>query len=85
MTPCWAVLDRLDCAAGGELIEQGDRSDALLYIAAGRVEVQLELPDGRVIRVRAYEAGTLVGEIAFYTGASARPRSWRSSRRSPGG
>jgi sulfate permease, SulP family len=64
-----AVLDRLDCAAGGELIEQGDRSDALLYIAAGRVEVQLELPDGRVIRVRAYEAGTLVGEIAFYTGA----------------
>jgi SulP family sulfate permease len=65
-----AVLDRLDCPAGGRLIEQGDQSDALLYIAAGRVEVQLELPDGRLIRVRAYEAGTMVGEIAFYTGTA---------------
>jgi SulP family sulfate permease len=61
-------LERHDYLPGEVLIHQGDRSDSMLFIGHGRVEVRLRQPDGRTIRVRTFESGTVVGEIAFYLG-----------------
>jgi SulP family sulfate permease len=61
-------LERQDYMPGEVLIHQGERSDSMLFIGLGRVEVRLRQPDGRTIRVRTFESGTVVGEIAFYLG-----------------
>jgi SulP family sulfate permease len=61
-------LERHDYMPGEVLIHQGERSDSMLFIGLGRVEVRLRQPDGRTIRVRTFESGTVVGEIAFYLG-----------------
>jgi SulP family sulfate permease len=54
--------------AGKTLITQGADSDDLLFLESGRVEVRLELAGRAVLWLRAMEAGTVVGEIAFYLG-----------------
>jgi SulP family sulfate permease len=61
-------LERHDYMPGEVLIHQGERSDSMLFIGLGRVEIRLRQPDGRTIRVRTFESGTVVGEIAFYLG-----------------
>ena len=83
-----AALEREEHEAGGVLIRQGERSDSLLFIGDGRVEVRLGFPDGRSLRLRSFEAGTVVGEIAFYLGlprsasvvAVAPTTAWRLTR-----
>jgi sulfate permease, SulP family len=55
-----------DFAAGNALILQGADSSDLLFLESGRVEVRLEMAGRPVLRLRAMEPGTVVGEIAFY-------------------
>jgi SulP family sulfate permease len=56
-------------AAEGEfLMRQGEQSDDLLFIESGRVAVQLEIGEGRSVRLRAFGPGSVVGEIAMYLG-----------------
>ena len=40
----------------------------MYFIGAGRVAVQIELPEGRSVRICSIGSGALVGEIALYLG-----------------
>ena len=67
--PLMAYLERVDADANVTLMRRGDPSDALYFIESGRVNVQLETPDGDVIRLRSLRGGTVVGEVAMYRNA----------------
>ncbi|MGJ3241791.1 MAG: SLC26A/SulP transporter family protein [Opitutales bacterium] len=55
-------------AKGETIIRQGDPSDDLFFIRKGRVSVHLEGIDLGDRRLKSYGPGTLVGEVALYTG-----------------
>lgn len=62
---------------GSLLVRQGDASDVMFIIETGRVSVSLHVDAdktaaARLLRLRTYPTGTVVGEMGFYTGA---PRS----------
>ena len=61
-------LERLDVGKNHYLMLQGDPSNDLFFIGSGKVRVMVELDNGRHMRVRTMEAGTVVGEIGFYLG-----------------
>ena len=51
------------------LCRQGDPTDSLLFIEAGRVSVMLERPGQAPLRVRVFGAHTIVGEVGFFLDA----------------
>lgn len=59
-------IKKITYPKGSHVIKQGDRSDEIYFIESGKISAQLELPDGRLIRLRSMGAGTFVGEIGFY-------------------
>jgi SulP family sulfate permease len=59
-------LERQEVEKNHYLMLQGDPSDELFFIESGRVRVVVELDNGRPMRVRTMEAGTVVGEIGLY-------------------
>ena len=61
-------LERQEIGKNHYLMLQGDPSDDLFFIESGRVRVVVELDNGRHMRVRTMEAGTVVGEIGLYLG-----------------
>jgi SulP family sulfate permease len=61
-------LERCSFEKNYYLMLQGDPSDELYFIESGRVRVVVELDNGRLMRVRTMEAGTVVGEIGLYLG-----------------
>jgi SulP family sulfate permease len=85
-----SFLDSLDFVKGDALIREGAQSDDVFFIESGQVMVVLALPDGGEMRLRTMDAGTVVGEIAFYLGlprsasviGSERGRAYRLSRES---
>ncbi|MDR6384608.1 SulP family sulfate permease [Paraburkholderia caribensis] len=56
-----------DLDAGQHLFSRGEPGDALYIVERGRVAVSLPLPDGRLVRLRSFGPGTVVGEMAVYT------------------
>jgi len=62
-----AYLERLDLEKGAHLMRQGDTTDALYFIEAGKVAVELELEEEEPVRLRSIGPGT-VGEIGLYVG-----------------
>lgn len=58
--------------AGDTLFEQGDPGDALYLILSGSISIVINLPDGLKLTARTMRAGSILGEMAVYTGA---PRS----------
>nr|WP_280923088.1 SulP family inorganic anion transporter [Paraburkholderia sp. LEh10] len=62
-----ACLDVRDLDAGAPLFLRGEPGDALYIVERGRVAVSLPLPDGRLVRLRSFGPGTVVGEMAVYT------------------
>lgn len=56
-------------AQGEYLTRQGEAASEIYLIETGRVAVALELPDGKEVRLRVMQPGTLVGELAFYRNA----------------
>ncbi|MBI9082832.1 MAG: SLC26A/SulP transporter family protein [Desulfobacterales bacterium] len=52
--------------AGAFLMRQGDPADALFFIESGQVTTLLETDDGKTIRLRTMQPGTVVGEIGLY-------------------
>ena len=50
------------------LMHQGDQSDEMYFIEAGLVSAQLNLPNGKILRLRSMRGGTTVGEIGMYLG-----------------
>ena len=53
-------------AERGEYILRQGEDSALYFIEAGKVTVQLESDDGKVIRLRTMQSGTVVGEMGLY-------------------
>jgi SulP family sulfate permease len=65
-----AYLERIVLAEGSVLIHQGEVSEDLFLLAAGRLRIEMAMPDGARIRMRTVLPGVVVGEIALYTGAA---------------
>jgi NTE family protein len=67
--------------AGDYVFRQGDISDALYIVSAGRLEVSLESADGKVVSLAEVGRGQVVGEMGLLTGdpRSATLRSLRDS------
>jgi SulP family sulfate permease len=62
-------FERITLRAGECLFRQMDPGDAVYFVDSGRVTVALTLADGGSIRLRSFGAGTIVGEMAIYTGS----------------
>jgi SulP family sulfate permease len=61
-------LERIEVGKNHYLILQGDPSSDLYFIESGKVRVVVELDNGRPMRIRTMESGTVVGEIGLYLG-----------------
>lgn len=61
-------LERVEASVGDYLAYQGEEVDDLFIIESGRVDIDLKLEQGRVLRLRSMTAGTIVGEVGFYLG-----------------
>ena len=59
-------FERKDVDKGYCLLRQGDPSDSLYFLELGQVTVQLDLGDGKKIRLRTMNEGTVVGEMGLY-------------------
>ena len=66
------LCETLELAPDTALIRQGDPGEALYFVERGEVSVFVPLGDQRRKRVRTLSAGTVVGEMALYSG---QPRS----------
>jgi len=66
-----AYLERLEMAAGQTLIRQGEPSNGLYFLEAGRVTVWLADEEGANLRLRSMASGTVVGEVGWYLGQKA--------------
>jgi SulP family sulfate permease len=67
------LMDYLEKEAVGAaklLIRQGDPPDAIYFIESGLATAQLELPDGRSVRLRTMRCGTIIGEVGLYLGTA---------------
>jgi SulP family sulfate permease len=62
-------LERTDLAAGEVLVRQGDPAGDVFLLESGRLTVELETAAGERLRLRTIRPGTMVGEVAHYTGA----------------
>ncbi|EGB13927.1 cyclic nucleotide-binding protein [Pseudodesulfovibrio mercurii] len=61
------VLKRETVRAGEAVFRQGDSSDSMFFVESGRLDVELELPDGRIIRLKKVGPGAVFGEMGIYT------------------
>nr|WP_286181668.1 SulP family inorganic anion transporter [Desulfovibrio sp. Huiquan2017] len=61
------VLKRETVQAGEAVFRQGDTSDSMFFVESGRLDVELELPDGRIIRLKKVGPGAVFGEMGIYT------------------
>jgi SulP family sulfate permease len=59
-------LEKLDKGPGHTLMRQRDESDDLYFLELGKVTANLEIGEGKVMRLRTMGPGTVVGEIGFY-------------------
>ena len=64
----YAYVERIEFPAQAFIIQQGESADALFFIEQGEVSVQLQLPEGKSVRLRTIHHGTVVGEVATYLG-----------------
>jgi SulP family sulfate permease len=60
---------------GEYLFHQGDTETTLYVIESGAMEVRLEPQSGKIIRLREFRSGTVVGEMAAYTNNQSRTAS----------
>ncbi|WP_243545839.1 SulP family inorganic anion transporter [Pseudodesulfovibrio tunisiensis] len=57
---------------GDVVFRQGDASDAMYFVESGRLDVELELEGGKILRIKKVGPGAVFGEMGIYTDA---PRS----------
>jgi SulP family sulfate permease len=58
-------FERLEIDKGEVLVRQGEESDALYVLDQGQVTAELELADGKTLRLRTMYSGTIVGEMGL--------------------
>jgi SulP family sulfate permease len=61
-------LEKMEFNEDEYLIRIAEPPRGLYFIETGRVTVQIELEDGKTIRLRRLDAGTTVGEMGLYLG-----------------
>lgn len=61
------VLKRLQFNKGQAVFRQGDRSDAMYFVESGKLDVELELEGGKLLRLKKIGAGAVFGEMGIYT------------------
>jgi len=61
-------FEKREVKQGEYLMHQGDQPNEMYFVEAGLVSAQLELPDGKVMRLRSMRGGTTVGEMGMYLG-----------------
>ncbi|MDD3310621.1 SulP family inorganic anion transporter [Pseudodesulfovibrio sp.] len=66
------VLKRVDLPRGEAAFRQGDLSDSMYFVESGRLDVELELEGGKLLRLKKVGPGAVFGEMGLYTSA---PRS----------
>jgi CRP-like cAMP-binding protein len=57
-----------DIRAGDQVFRQGDDADGSILLVRGSLSAHLDLGGGQSVRLRKFLPGTLMGEMAFYTG-----------------
>ncbi len=72
LRPLLELLESRTVEAGGYIFRQGEPSDTIELLVSGRVQVLLDLPDGRRVRLRSMLEQTVLGEMGFFRG---QPRS----------
>lgn len=65
-------LERVEVPNKKHVIRQGDESDSLYFLQSGKVQVELAMPGGKLLRLKKMGSGTVFGEMGLYTSA---PRS----------
>lgn len=66
------VLERVEVPKKRAVITQGDASDSMYFLQSGKVQAELALPGGKLLRLKKMGPGTVFGEMGLYTSA---PRS----------
>ncbi len=66
------VLKRVPVNKGEAVFRQGDESDSMYFVESGRLDVELELEGGKLLRLKKVGPGAVFGEMGIYTFA---PRS----------
>ncbi|WP_319467274.1 SulP family inorganic anion transporter [uncultured Pseudodesulfovibrio sp.] len=66
------VLKRVSVNKGEAVFRQGDESDSMYFVESGRLDVELELEGGKLLRLKKVGPGAVFGEMGIYTFA---PRS----------
>jgi SulP family sulfate permease len=61
-------LEKLEVEKGDYLMRQGEEPKEMYFLEAGFVSAQLELPSGKIMRLRSMRGGTTVGEMGMYLG-----------------
>lgn len=60
-----AGLERMRLAAGEVLFRQGDRGDAMYMLAAGQMNIQVQVPDGEERMLCTLEPNAIMGEVSL--------------------
>ena len=63
-------LGRRELAEGEYLMQEGDAGGEMYFVEAGMLGVQLEMPNGEVIRLGTIRGGATVGEMSLYLGTT---------------
>lgn len=61
------VLKKEVAQPGEAVFRQGDRSDSMFFVESGRLDVELELEGGRILRLKKVGPGAVFGEMGIYT------------------
>ncbi|WP_367613984.1 SulP family inorganic anion transporter [Pseudodesulfovibrio alkaliphilus] len=61
------VLKRVVVDKGQAVFRQGDRSESMYFVESGRLDVELELEGGKLLRLKKVGPGAVFGEMGIYT------------------
>jgi SulP family sulfate permease len=67
------LMKYLECEVvktGEYLMRQDEPSEEMFFVESGMVTVELELPNGRRVRLRSIRGGATVGEMGIYLGGT---------------
>jgi SulP family sulfate permease len=66
----FARTESQDLDVGELLFGKDDAGDCMYFIESGQVSISVPLDGGKTVRLRAFGSGTIIGEMALYTGHS---------------
>ncbi len=61
-------FERLDLPTDHVLMQEGDPPDAVYYVEAGRVRIQVTIDEGKTVRLLSMGPGAIIGELEMYRG-----------------